>query len=218
MRAAAAATSLDDMFLRLERAGIMFRIDESVWPTMAKTPTLATWELERLRTIEHVVRLGHLRRVDPGRLTLEQGSVDVAADALVVHCAAAGLKYPPLVPIWGPSAITVQAIRTGFPCFGAALAGYVEATRDDDGEKNRLCPPTPYADTAVEWASMTVRGARAAASFGSEPDIAAWANSVALNPARVPPEHPGSAELDGVLERLQADLGPGLARLTELSA
>ena len=50
MQAAAAAASLEDLFLRLEDAGIMLRIDRSVTPTMAKTPTLATWELEQLRT------------------------------------------------------------------------------------------------------------------------------------------------------------------------
>ena len=72
------------------------------------------------------------------------GRSTIARDALVVHCAASGLKYPPLVPIWGPEAITLQPIRAGFPCFGAALAGYVEATREDDEEKNRLCPPTPF--------------------------------------------------------------------------
>ena len=38
--AAGSATSLDDLFLRLEDAGIMLRIDRSVTPTMAKTPTL----------------------------------------------------------------------------------------------------------------------------------------------------------------------------------
>ena len=58
MQAAAAAASLEDLFLRLEDAGIMLRIDRSVTPTMAKTPTLASWELEQLRTIEHVVRWG----------------------------------------------------------------------------------------------------------------------------------------------------------------
>ena len=40
MQAAAAATSLDELFLRLEDAGIMLRIDRSVTPTMAKAPTL----------------------------------------------------------------------------------------------------------------------------------------------------------------------------------
>ena len=44
----------------------------------------------------------------------------MAKDAVVVHCAAPGLVYPPLVPIWGEEAITLQPVRTGFPCFGAA--------------------------------------------------------------------------------------------------
>ena len=75
------------------------------------------------------------------------GEVTVAGDAVMVHCAAPGLKYPPLVPVWAPDAITLQPIRAGFPCFGAAFTGYVEATRADDAEKNRVCPPSPLPDT-----------------------------------------------------------------------
>lgn len=216
MQAAEAAASLDDLFLRLEDAGIMLRIDRSVAPTMAKTPTLARWELERLRTIEHVVRRGHIEQVGRGKVGFADGSVAIADDALVVHCAGEGLRYPPLVPVWRAEAITLQPIRSGFPCFGAALVGYVEATRDDDDEKNRLCPPTPYPDSMAGWARMTVLGARSAMSFGSEPDIAAWASEVALNPARIPPEYSGSAAMDGTLDRLQAHVRPGLARLAEL--
>ena len=52
LQAAAEAASPDDLFCRLEDAGVMLRIDRSVTPTMAKTPTLAQWELDRLRTIE----------------------------------------------------------------------------------------------------------------------------------------------------------------------
>ncbi|MDX6325999.1 MAG: hypothetical protein QOK15_2353 [Nocardioidaceae bacterium] len=215
MEAAAAASSLDDLFLRLEDAGIMLRIDRSVTPTMAKAPTLATWELGALRTIEHVVRLGHLRRAEPGRLVLEDGSVAVARDAVVVHCAASGLQNPPLVPVWGPSAITLQPIRAGFPCFGAALVGYVEATRTDDEQKNRLCPPTPYGDTLAGWATMNVRGTRATASFGREPDIKAWMDQVALNPARIPAAH--TDEVVEVIGRLQAAVQRGLPRLASLS-
>jgi hypothetical protein len=217
MQAAVAAASLEDLFLRLEDAGIMLRIDRSVAPTMAKTPTLATWELEQLRTISDVVRLRHVRRVQPGRLTLDDGSVGIAKDALVVHCAASGLRYPPRVPVWGPSAITLQPIRAGFPCFGAALAGYVEATRADDAEKNRLCPPTPYADTLADWAVMNVLGVQATTSFGAAPDIAAWAAEVPLNPARIPAAHPGSTELTDALDRLRTHVRPGLDRLRRLS-
>jgi NAD(P)-binding Rossmann-like domain len=78
MEAAAASTSPDEVFFLLEDAGVMFRIDRSVTPTMAKVPTLAQWELDRLRTIDHVVRLGHLRHVEPGRLVLAEGEVPIA--------------------------------------------------------------------------------------------------------------------------------------------
>jgi hypothetical protein len=217
MQAAAASTSLDEVFLRLEEAGVMLRIDRSVTPTMARAPTLGTWELELLRGIERVVRLGHVRRVDPGRLTLDEGSVEVAADAVVVHCAASGLRNPPLIPVWGSDAITLQPVRAGFPCFGAALIGYVEATRDGDAEKNRLCPPSPYGNTVADWAAMNVRGSRASAAYGAEPDIRDWANGVAINPARVPAERSDSVEVTEALARLQTHAPAGVARLAELS-
>jgi NAD(P)-binding Rossmann-like domain len=217
MQAAAGASSLEDVFLRLEEAGVMIRIDRSVTPTMARAPTLGLWELEGLRGIERVVRRGHVRRVDAGRLTLDQGSVDLAQDALVVHCAASGLQNPPLLPVWAPSAITLQPIRAGFPCFGAALVGYVEATRDDDAEKNRLCPPSPFGNRLVDWAEMNVRGTRASLSFGAEPDIKAWADRVALNPARVPPERSEAVEVVGAVRRLRESVPAGVARLAELA-
>ncbi len=218
MQSAGDAASLDDLFLRLEDAGIMLRIDRSVTPTMAKAPTLARWELDQLRTLENVVRRGHIETVDRGRLTFPDGTVAVADDALVVHCAADGLKYPGLVPVWSPEAITLQPIRAGFPCFGAAVTGYVEATRDDDEVKNRLCPPSPYADSLSDWAHMNVRGTRAAMSFSAEPDIKAWADTVALNPSRVPSGHPGSAALDDARDRLATYTQPGLAALAALAA
>jgi hypothetical protein len=217
MAAAATADSLDDLFLRLEDAGIMLRVDQSVTPTMAKTPTLATWELELLRSITNVVRLGHVRAVRPGRMELEQGSVDLPADALVVNCAADGLPARPLVPIWKPEVITVQPVRSGFPCFGAALIGYVEATRSSDDEKNRVCRPSPYGNSLAEWAQMNVIGTRNAGVFAAEADIKAWADQVPLNPARIPPELPRTGRLGDVLARLQEHAGPGVARLAELS-
>lgn len=216
MQAAAKATSVEDLFLRLEDAGIMLRIDRTLMPTMAKAPTLATWELEQLRTLKQVVRRGHIETVDRGKLTFADGSVAVADDALVVHCAADGLKYPPLVPVWRRDAITLQPIRAGFPCFGAALVGYVEATRQDDDEKNRLCPPSHYGNSMAQWAAMNVLGTRAAMSFSAEPDIKEWSDRVALNPARIPPGHPGSAALDAARERLATHLRPGLAGLAAL--
>ena len=217
MAAAADAASLDDLFLRLEASGVMLRIDEAVVPTMAKTPTLAVWELELLRTVENVVRMGHLRRVERGELVFDGGPVPIEPEALVVHCAASGLQYPPMVPIWGHDRIRLQTIRAGFPCFCAALAGYVEATRDDDRERNRVCPPNMFSNTLAEWAQMQVRGTRATAAFGAEPDIAGWANGCVLNPSRLDPSRRAEPAVQAAMARVAAVAGGGLARMAELA-
>ena len=64
---------------------------------------------------------------------------------------------------------------------------------------------------------MNVLGMRNSASFGAEPDIKAWSDRVALNPARIPPEYGASPELDEVVARLQTHVGAGVARLAQLS-
>jgi hypothetical protein len=217
MAAAADAESLDDLFLRLEAAGVMLRVDRDVLPTMAKTPTLGEWELELLRSIDHVVRLGHIKHVTRREIAFDGGSFALEPGALVVHCAASGLQYPPLVPIWGPDKIRLQTIRVGFPCFCAALAGYVEATRDDDRERNRLCPPNTLPDTPASWARMQVRGTIAARTYGAEPDIAAWANSCALNPARIEPAQRDDPAVLAAAARLAKHAERGLTRMAELA-
>jgi hypothetical protein len=194
----------------------MLRIDPHVMPTMAKTPTLATWELDLLRTVEHVVRLGHIRHVTRSELVLDGGSVPLQAGALVVHCAASGLQYPPLVPIWGPDTIRLQTIRAGFPCFCAALAGFVEATRDDDRERNRLCPPNTLPDTPASWVRMQVRGTVATRAYGAEPDVAGWATGCALNPSRIEPSQRDDPDVQAAAARLAAHSEQGLARMEEL--
>jgi hypothetical protein len=218
LAAAADADSLDDLFLRLEAGGVMLRIDEEVVPTMAKTPTIGTWEIDLLRTIEKVVRLGHIQQVTRSEIVLDRGSVPLTPGALVVHCAASGLRYPPEVPIWSPDKIRLQTIRAGFPCFNAALAGYVEATRDDDRERNRVCPPNSLPDAPADWARMQARGFVAARLFGAEPDIAEWANGCALNPARIQPAQREDPAVQAAAARVAEHADGGLARLIEFAA
>ena len=217
MAAAAEAASLDDFFLRMEAAGVMLRIDRGVVPTMAKTPTLGEWELDLLRTVENVVRLGHIDHVTPREMVLDRGSVPLTPGSLIVHCAASGLQYPPLVPIWMPDRIRLQTSRAGFPCFCAALAGYVEATRENDEERNRLCPPNTLPNDLANWAWMQVRGAEAASRYGAEPDIAAWVNSTALNPSKIEPHEESDPAVKAASARLADVAVPGLARMAELA-
>jgi hypothetical protein len=218
MDAAASADSIDDLFLRLEASGVMLRIDRTIVPTMAKAPTLGRWELALLRTIDRVIRLGHIKGVTSREIVLDRGAVRLPPDCLVVHCAASGLANPPMVPVWSPEKIRLQTVRAGSPCFNAALAGYVEATRDDDRERNRLCPPNEYSDSPASWARMHARSAVATRTFGAEPDIAAWANECALNPARIDPSRRDDPAVRAAAARVSEHAERSLARLTELAS
>ena len=215
LEAAREATSPDELFLNMEAAGVMLRVDPRVTPSMAKTPTLAYWELDRLRSIENVVRLGHVRHVEPGRVVCAGGEAAIERDALVVHCAASGLRYRPLVPVWGSEAITLQNVATG-PIFGAALAGYVEATREDDAEKNRLCPPHSFANTPADWPRMIVQGARGSQALATEPDVKRWAHATSLYRSRIPAERASDPDVADAVARVEAVSGIGMARLAEL--
>ena len=68
----------------------MLRTDRTVVPTMMKGATVSVRELEQLRRIENVVRLGHVERIELDEIVLEQGSIPTTPDHLHVHCAAPG--------------------------------------------------------------------------------------------------------------------------------
>ena len=213
------AASLDDLFLRLEAAGVMLRDrHRDVVPTMAKTPTLGTWELDLLRTIEDVVRLGHIRARAPRARSC---STRASCRSSPARSSCTAPRPACSTRRWsrsgaGPDPAADES-ASAFPCFGATLAGYVEATRDDDRERNRFCPPNTLPDDPANWARMQVRGTLATRAFGAEPDIAAWANACALNPARIDPSRREEPEVLAASARLAEVAGPGLARLAELS-
>jgi hypothetical protein len=64
---------------------------------------------------------------------------------------------------------------------------------------------------------MQVRGALATRAFGAEPDIAAWANGCALNPARVDPARGDDPAVQAAAARVAEWGEPGLVRLAELA-
>ena len=141
MEAARRPRSLDDLFLRLEASGVMLRIDRDVLPTMAKTPTLAEWELDLLRTHRERSPARAHQRVETGRFVLDEGTVAIAAGRAGRALRGGRPAVSAAVPIWDRE-IRLQPVRAGFPCFSAALGGYVEATRDDDEERTGCARPS----------------------------------------------------------------------------
>jgi hypothetical protein len=180
----AMATSLPDLFDRLEECGHLTRLDRNVPPAVFRGPILSRAEMEDLGRIERVIRQGRVRHVGADRIVLEGGEVPTDRRQVHVDCTAAGFRWAPPRPIFEPGRITLQSLIGGFTTYYAALVGFVEAARDDDRERNRLSPPTPQLTLALDWLPMMQGFLRSAALHAPESDLMAWADSVRLNLTR----------------------------------
>jgi hypothetical protein len=215
--AGAGVESVDELFDRLEASGRLVRIDPS-WPaTMFRGTMLSARELDALQQIEDVVRLGRVRRIETDRIVLERGETATSTHVLHVDCTALGLKHAPATPIFEPERIVLQQVRHLSPSFNAALIGFVEAHRDDDADKNRLCPPNPYPTTVADWPRMISRTWRTEGRWLTDPDLSAWIADSRLNLLRALPDHATRPPVQAAIKRYLTHVGPAIDRLTDLA-
>ena len=215
--AAAHADDLDDLFARLEASGRLTRIDPSQRATMFRGTMLSARELELVRRIEDVVRLGRVRRIEADRIVLEHGEVPTGPEVLHVDCTALGLRDAPATPIFQDGRIVLQQVRQNSPCFNAALIGFVEAHRDDDAERNRLCPPNPYASSIEDWPLLMSTTWATEYAWLREPDLMGWVSGSRLNLLKGLPERAGDPAVQVSLQRYLTNVGPAVERLGRMN-
>ncbi|TFV56206.1 NAD(P)/FAD-dependent oxidoreductase [Mycobacterium sp. PS03-16] len=175
------AESLADLFVRLEEKGCLQRVDTSVDPTMYRCAILSQTELVELRRIGDVVRLGRVQSVEPGRITLDDGTVDVPESAVYIDCTADGLGRKPPTTVFSGDHITLQTVRTCQPAFSAAVIGHVEAAYNDDETRNSLCRPVPYPYEPADWLRMMLIFNRNQLAWFADPEMMAWVDASRLN-------------------------------------
>ncbi len=212
--AAASAADIEDLFERLEASGRLVRIDPS-WPaSMYRGTMLSAGEVDALREIGDVVRLGRVRRIETDRIVLERGEARTGPGVLHVDCTALGLNNAPATSVFQPGRIVLQQVRYLSPCFNAALIGFLEAHRDDDAEKNRLCPSTPYPSRIEDWPRLMCTMWRTEARWLSEPDIAAWMAASRLNVMRALPDHATESSAQTAVKRYLTHVGAAIERMS----
>jgi NAD(P)-binding Rossmann-like domain len=215
--AGADAESIDDLFDRLEASGRLVRIDPSRPATMFRGTMLSARELDALRQIEDVIRLGRVRRIETDRIALERGETATSTDVLHVDCTAPGLNNAPATPIFQAERLVLQQVRHLSPSFNAALIGFVEAHRDDDADKNKLCPPNPYPTTIADWPRMMSRTWRTEGRWLTDPDLSSWVANSRLNLLRALPDHAAEPPVKTAVERYLAHIGTAIERLRYLA-
>ncbi len=183
---------------------------------MFRGAIVSSAELDGLQRIERVVRHGRVRRVDTDRIVLDEGEVPTDRGTVHVDCTAYGLRDTPPRPIFDRGRITPQSLMGGFTTFNAAVVGFIEAARDGDVDKNRLCPPTSYPSKSIDWISVFERGFRVITQMLQEPDLAEWLGTCRLNTTRGMNDHMDDPRVQAALGRWFEYMEPALTNAERL--
>lgn len=218
MEAFAAARTVDDLFDRLEGAGVMLRIHREMRPAMFHYATISEGEVAALSRIGDVVRLGRVRSVRHGALMLDDGEVAIPAEALHIDCTASAVERREAVPIFQPGRIVCQLVRAPQPAFSAALVGYAEAHYGDDAAKNARCATVPFPDRPEDYPRTVLANFRNEAAWSRDPQLRGWIRSSRLDGFGkiVDAVRPDDRDRMAVLARIRAAAMPAAANLRRL--
>jgi len=171
-----------------------------------------------LREVGNVVRLGKVHHVGADRIDLDQGSIPNEAGHVVVDCTAAGLASTPDRPVYESDRITIQWIQAGIAPFSAALIGFVEAGREDDTQKNRLCTPCGFSRRAdvVNYAAGWHNTQRGFLLWLAEPDLAEWLATCRLSAFGNAGPYLGDPAAQDAFARMLDAQGPAVENLQRL--
>ncbi len=214
----AEAKDITDLFHRLEADGFMLRIHGDVEPQMFHYATISQGEVEILRQIKDVIRMGRVESIDEGGLNLVEGRRDMPANTLYIDCTATAVELRETVPMFQPGKIVLQMARIPQPAFSAAICAYLEVHRDNDKERNRLAMPVKLPDTMDQYPAACMANMVNQMNWGNEGDIRKWMIASRLDGfsatvAAVPPSDKAKTALLMELRKYGKLAGPNIGKL-----
>ena len=220
MEAFAKATSVDDLFERLEVCEVMLRIYPDHKPSMFHYATMSKGEIEVLRKIKNVIRLGHVQAVGRDALQLERGSLALAQDTVCIDCTASAVERRPTLPIFQGDKLTLQLVRMPLATFSAALVAYVEAHHDDDAVKNKLCTPVPFPDGLSMYPRSTMVSMIYQFAWNQDKTLRTWIHHSRLDGFGkiIASVDPTDLEKMTILEKFKNNAKAAMANLPKLVA
>ena len=218
MDAFAKATSIENLFERLEACEAMLRIYPDHKPSMFHYATMSKGEVKVLRKIKTVIRMGHVQAVERSALLLAQGSVVLPEGTLCIDCTASAVERRPTLPIFNGDKLTLQMVRIPQPAFSAALVAYVEAHYEDDAAKNKLCMPVPLPDDLHSYLPATMTSLMNQFAWGQDKALRNWIHNSRLDGfgkviAAVDPQ---DTQKMAILERFKASTKAAVANIPRL--
>jgi len=220
MESIAQAASITDMFDRLESAGYFLRLDPDVRPQMFHGATISELELEELRRIKNIIRLGRVQSVEQDKIVLEKGTIPTTTAHLHIDCSASAITNLDIKPVFEEHLITPQMVRSYQPVFSAAFIAHVEAAYGTDAEKNDICGVVPLPNADTDYLKFTAAFMMNQYKWSRDPGLRQWllgnrldgfsklANDILED----------DTEKRAILKRLRDNAMPAMAKLQQFIA
>ncbi len=151
LEALGAATSVENLFDRLESAGVLMRLDQTVRPTMFHGATVSQAEATQLRRVKNVLRHGRVKEIRKTELLFEDVNIQVSENSVFIDCSARAVPVSETYPVFSGNIICVQTVRSYQPVFSAAFIAHIEANYDDEATKNEICGLVPLPNHDTDW-------------------------------------------------------------------
>lgn len=174
IEALAGATSLDDLFDRLEQAGSLLRLDPAVKPEMFHGATVSQDELLELQKIKNVVRKGRVTRLKKGQIEFSKCTLAVSNNSIFIDCSASAVPVTQMYKVFDGKTITVQTVRSYQPVFSAAFIAHIEANYDDNQIKNEICKVVPLPNHYTDWLTGLMSQMQNQKRWSQEPGLRQW--------------------------------------------
>ncbi len=149
----AKASSLNDVLDSNERALSFLRIDSEIVPKKFRCATVNRKEVEVLRSIKNVVRLGRVQRIEREKIVLDGGDIPTTTQHMHVDCTADGLAKRPPKPVFEDNRITLQSLFMCQQVFSASAIAFIESRYGNNQKKNELCRVVPHPEFACDYVS-----------------------------------------------------------------
>lgn len=213
--AIANATSVEDMFDRLEACEYFLRLDKNVRPQMFHGATVSKPEIAELAKIKNVVRLGRVQSLEADRIVLERGELPTSTRHVHVDCSASAIMNIDIVPVFQGALITPQAVQSYQPVLSASFIAHVEATYRNEREKNKVCNVVPLPNYASDFVKMTATNMMNQYVWSKDPGIKKWMmkNRLDAFTRMVHEVDPNDQAKMAILERLRGNAMPAMTKL-----
>ena len=214
MEAIAASTSIEDLFERLEEAGCLVRIDPSVKPQMFHGATISREELNQLRRVKNIIRMGRIQKIAANEIILDDGAIPTTQNTLHVDCTACAVANTEATPVFQDDRIRLQTVRTVQPVFSASLIAHVEAAYDTDEKKNELCQIVPLPNHDTDWIPIQAAAMMNQFIWTQEKELRSWISANRLDGySRMTRSIGDDADKRAIMQRIRDASVPAMGKL-----